>query len=191
MTELPRGRHHPAGRAAGPMAGHRSGQPAGAAVDRVRPDDRRARPVDLDREGSCGPFGPGDRREPRVPWSGAVEHRRRFLLLLCLVRLAEPLDAELRGWRANASRSSVRVAPAAAAGRIHRAAPGPDRAAGDQRAAARDRVVTSRGHCSRSRPGGACGSTAGPTSRSRPPPFSPRSRCASRWRSCLARSFRW
>ena len=134
---------------------------------RLRADDRRARPVDLDRQGGRGALRPGHRREPRVPRPGPVEHRRRLLLVVCVVRLAEPLDAEPRGRARNAAGGGVRVALAAAARRGQRAAAGADPAAGDRRRC----WWSSRGRCSTSPAGARCGATAAPTSRS---PRSPR-----------------
>ena len=60
---------------------------------RLRADHRRPRPVDLDRQGGGGALGPAHRRQPRVPRPGPVEHRRRPLLVVRVVRLAEPVVA--------------------------------------------------------------------------------------------------
>ena len=63
------GRQGAADRPALPLAGGRTRQSAGAALDRVRAHHRRARPVDLDRQGGGGALRPGDR--PRTANSAA------------------------------------------------------------------------------------------------------------------------
>ena len=76
---------------------------ARASVEPVRPrfdcrslGDRRARPDGLGRQGARSPLGPAPRRRPRVRRPRAVEPRRQLLLLLRLVRLAEPVALKRR-----------------------------------------------------------------------------------------------
>ena len=51
--------------------------------------------------------GPAHRREPRIHGAGPVQHRRRLLLVLPVLRFAEPLRAQLRGRRARTPLAAV------------------------------------------------------------------------------------
>ena len=139
-----RSRQRAAGLAAFPVAGVRPGPAVRPRRHRLRPDDRHPGAIDLDRQGRGRAVRAADRRQPGVSRPGAVERRRRLRLVVRVVRLAQPLDAELRSRRAHAAGRGLRLDLAAPAGRADGAAARPDPAGGDRRPAAADRLVAVR-----------------------------------------------
>ena len=86
------GRHRPA-LAAVPRAQRGLARAARPAQPGLRADHRGAGAVHLHRQGRGGALGPAHRREPRIHGAGPVQHRRRLLLVLPVLRFAEPLRA--------------------------------------------------------------------------------------------------